>query len=708
MCVEDNSSSEIEAMRYRLKMLCSATLRINESLEFETVLQEVADSARTLTGARYGVIITTDGAGRISHFLDSGLTPEEAQLLWEISEGPLFNDLLIRSTQPLRTANFQGLVESLGFSDIPLPMQMSPLMPFLAVPIGYHGKCVGNIYLAEKENGKEFTSEDEETLVIFASQAAMVISNAHRYREEQRARADLEALVETSPVGVVVFDAKTGEPVSFNREARRIVSTLCAPGGSEEELLEVLTVIRADGRETSLNELPLAQVLSRGETVRAEEITLRARGGRSVTTLVNSTPILSAEGEVESVIVTLQDMTSVEELERLRAEFLAMVSHELRAPLTSIKGSAATLLESLNSLDPVEIIQFIRIIESEADRMRDLISELLDVARIETGTLSVFPQPVEVADLVDEARNTFLSSGGRDNVSIDLQPNLLKVLADRRRIIQVLGNLLSNAARYSPESTVIQVSATQQAGHVAFSVADEGRGVEPDRLPFLFRKFSRIEPESLGRDVSGAGLGLAICKGIVETHGGRIWAESEGAGSGTKFIFTLPVAPTSDSNLTIETRDATERHDMRTRDHILAVDDDPQTLRLVRDTLAKAGYIPHVAVDSVHALRLVAEHKPRLVLLDLMLPGGDGMELMNDISNITDVPVIFLSGYGQDNIIAKAFELGAADYVVKPFSQWSWLRESRPCYAEDPPLPRQTRWVPIHTATCSLTIPNVV
>ena len=154
---------------------------------------------------------------------------------------------------------------------------------------------------------------------MFASQAALVIFNARRYRDEQRARADLETLINTSPVGVAVFDAQTGVPVSFNREASRMVEYLRTPGCPVEQLLDVVTVRRADGSEINLAELPLAQVLSTGETVCAEEVVLQVPDGRSMPTLVNATPIRSQDGEVESVVVTLQDMKPLEELERLRA-----------------------------------------------------------------------------------------------------------------------------------------------------------------------------------------------------------------------------------------------------------------------------------------------------------------------------------------------------------------------------------------------------
>ena len=402
----------------------------------------------------------------------------------------------------------------MGLPEIGPPL--GPVGSFLGAPIRLRGARAGNLYLSDKEGGGEFTQDDEETLAMFASHAAMAIANARRHREEQRARAYLETLIDTSPVGVVVFNAGTGVPVSLNREGRRLVDGLTDPGQTAEQLLDVLTFRRADGREISLREFPLAEALSTGETVRAEEIVIGVPDGRSVSVLLNATAIRSEEGQVESVVVTLQDMTALEELDRLRAEFLGMVSHELRAPLTSIKGSAATVLGSSADLDPAVVRQFFRIIEDQADHMHDLVADLLDVARIETGTLPVTPEPAEVAVLVDRARSTFTSAGGRNNLAIDIPPDLPLVMADRRRIVQVVGNLLSNAAKHSSESSVITVTVVREDVHVAVSVADEGRGIPSERLPYLFRKFTRSDGDDLGSGVTGSGLGLAICKGIVE------------------------------------------------------------------------------------------------------------------------------------------------------------------------------------------------
>ena len=394
----------IDELRDRLSRMSAASLRINESLDFETVLESVLDSARSLTGARNGVIILVDDAGRILDFVTSGLTPEEHRQFSELPEGTRLLEYLNTIKEPLRLPDFHSHIREMGLPEFRSPMPVSPVLSFMASPLHHRDECLGTIYVAGKEGAREFSLEDEETLVMFASQAALVISNACRYREEQRARTDLETLVNTSPVGVVVSDSRTGIPVSVNWEARRILEGLLEPGLPLEELMELLMVRRADGREISLDEFPLEEVFSAGEMVRAEELVLQVPDGRSVTVLVNATPVRSEDGELESFVVTLQDMTPLEEMERLRADFLAMVSHELQAPLASIRGSATTLLHDESDLDAAEMRQFFRIIEQEASRMRSLISDLLDVARIETGTLSVAPGPADVTRLVDEAR----------------------------------------------------------------------------------------------------------------------------------------------------------------------------------------------------------------------------------------------------------------------------------------------------------------
>ena len=286
--------------RDRISSLSAAVLRVSASLDLETVLREIVDSARALTGARYGLITTVDDAGQPQDFVTAGLASgvHAVMAAWgRTDRGSSRTSGTCRN--PLRVADLPAYVRDLGFST---ELIVSKTMQ--CTPMRHRDVHVGNFFLGEKEGGPEFTSADEEVLVLFASQAATAIANARTHRDERRARADLEALVETCPVGVVVFDGGSGRLVSFNREARRIVEPLRTPGGELEELLDVITCRRGDGREVPLAQFPMAQQMSSAETVRAEEITLSVPDGRRVTTLVNATPIRSADGAVESMVVT--------------------------------------------------------------------------------------------------------------------------------------------------------------------------------------------------------------------------------------------------------------------------------------------------------------------------------------------------------------------------------------------------------------------
>ena len=654
---------EVSAPRERISTLSAAILRINASLDVTTVLQESVDSARALTAARYGIITTIDEAGEPRDFVSSGFTEEEHRQFLEWADGPKLFAHLRDLPGPVRLTDLPALVRSLGFSP-----DLMRSKTFQGTPMRHRGETVGHFFLAEKEGESTFTDQDEEVLVLFASQAATAIANARSHHDEQRARADLEALVETSPVGVGVFDARTGRPVSFNREARRIVEGLRTAGRPVEALLEEVTCRFADGSEVELARFPLARTLGGATKMRAEEIVISVPDGRSVRALVNVTPIRSADGEVVSVVVTMQDLAPLEELERQRVEFLGLVSHELRTPLAAIKGSAAAVLGAAPALPQAEVQQFFRIIDAQADHMQGLIGNLLDAGRIEAGTLSVAPEPSEVATLVDRARSAFLSAGARHAVRIDLPEELPQVMADRERIVQVLNNLLVNAARHSPESAPIRVGAARDGPHVAVSVSDAGRGVPPEMLGQLFRKHVALTGGDTRQGTAASGLGLAICKGLVEAHGGRIRAESDGLGRGSRFTFTLPAV--EDARAAAAPAGAQRRTTAPAReaDRILVVDDDPKALRYVRDILTEAGYAPLVTGEHEELARIIRSEKPSLVLLDLLLPGTDGIALMESVPELADLPVVFISAYGRDETVARALAAGAADYIVKPFS----------------------------------------
>ena len=659
----DELAREVEVLGERIATLRAAVLRLGSSLDLATVLQEAAYSARTLTNARYSLIVTVGETGEAREFVTSGLAPDEHRELAEWPDGPKLFAYLRDLPGSFRLADLPEWFRARGYSD-----ELVREKTLQGAAMRHRGVQVGSFFLAGKENAPEFSASDEEMLELFASQVAAAIVNARTHQQEQRARADLEALIETTPVGVVVIDAHTGRPVSSNREADRIVAPLRTPNAPVEGLPDGVTCRFSDGREIALRELALPEELKTAGTMRAVEVVLRVPDGRSVSILVNATPIHGEDGKVTSVVVAMQDLAPLEELDRLRTEFLNMVSHELRTPLAAIKGSTTTVLGAPPVLDPVELHQFFRVVDEQADHMRGLIADLMDAGRIEAGTLSVRPVATVVRELVEQARNALLNGGTTHTVLIDLPEDLPLVLADGPRIVQVLNSLLSNAARHSPASMPIRVAAVRDGTHVAVAVSDEGPGIPAAQLPRLFRRYTVSDDETAGHGFRGAGLGLAICKGLVESHGGRIRAESAGSGQGTRFTFTIPVAEDAPRASGAAVGCARSTGPDEGLPPVLVVDDDPRMLRFVRDALAGAGYAPLATGDPGELPGLVRTRNPCLVLLDLMLPGTDGIELMEAIPELADIPVIFISAYGRDESVARALERGAADYLVKPFS----------------------------------------
>lgn len=631
--------------RERLSELSAAILRMSASLEVESVLQETVDGACLLTDARHGVITTVDDSGQPRDFVTSGISDDVRNVMLAWSDGPRLFEILRDIDEPLTHPSLPRYVDSLGLS--PLPIDVGT---FQLTPLRHRGALVGGFFMVAKRG--EFSSADSEVLVLLASQAAAAIENARIYRDVKRARADLETLVETSPVGVVVLDVETGTPTSVNATANRIVADLDAPT-IDADYLKTTKCRCSDGRTFTMEEL------SRANLMRAEEVEISNAAGKSVRTLLNVTPILSLDGVAHTVVVTMQDLAPFEALERDRTDFLTMVSHELRAPLAAVKGSAATVLDTSRTFETTEVRQFFRIVEEQADRMDRLISDLLEAGRLATGTLPVSPQSTSVLELLEQARRTFLTGDAAHDVVIDLPPDLPMVMADAFRINQVLDNLLVNAARYAPTSTPIRISASLDNDFVHISVRDEGASLDPTRLSRMFDRYS-----GQGHAPDGSGLGLVICRGLVEAHGGRIQAQNPAEGRGTQITFTVPIAELERGNSGFEIESSNERP----KSTVLVLDDDPHTLRFVKDALNSAGYASIVTGEPDDVPELLRTHLPQLVVLDLVLPGTDGIQLMRDVSELADLPVIFVSAYGRGDAIAQALEAGAADYIVKPFS----------------------------------------
>lgn len=253
----------------------------------------------------------------------------------------------------------------------------------------------------------------------------------------------------------------------------------------------------------------------------------------------------------------LRDVTQVRELDKMKSSLISTVSHELRTPLAAIKGYATTLLAEDVEWDALAQHEFLEIISQETDRLSNLVNDLLDMSRIEAGNLVVSYEECRLEDLVSRAARR-AHPQPKDRLELDLPPDLPGFQADPQRIEAVLRNLIENAAKYSGESSPIRVSAGVQSGNLIVRVADEGPGIPAEASDRIFDSFYRVE-NGLSCSNTGAGLGLAICQGFIQAHGGDIWLEP--ASRGACIAFSLPIVPVKGENGAAEARPASTQND---------------------------------------------------------------------------------------------------------------------------------------------------
>ena len=390
-----------------------------------------------------------------------------------------------------------------------------------------------------------------------------------------------------------------------------------------------------------------------------------------------------------------QARSAAEDADAAKSSFLSTVSHELRTPLTSVLGFAKIihrrLQERLFPLIPDDdrkiqqtkrqVIENLNVVVSEGERLTKLIDDVLDLAKIEAGKFTWNMESLAVPDVIERAVSATASLFDAKKLTLErnIEPGLPQITGDSDRLIQVVINLISNAVKFT-DSGSITCSACARNGDLVVSVTDSGIGIAPADQPKVFEKFKQVG-DTLTDKPKGTGLGLPICKEIVEFHGGRIWVESE-PGKGSTFSFTLPVktgAATSPRAIDIESlvrqlRENVASHHPR-RDSILVVDDDPNIRSLLQQEFTEAGYSVRLAENGRHALSLVREEAPGLVILDVMMPEMNGFDVAAVLKNdpvTMDIPIIILSILEDKE---RGFRLGVDRYLTKPIDTASLFHE---------------------------------
>ena len=479
-------------------------------------------------------------------------------------------------------------------------------------------------------------------------------------REAGRAQALLAAVVESSE-DAILTKSLTGTILSWNAGAEQMFGYTAA-----EVVGQPVTLIVPPHRRGEEEDI-VARVAA-GDRVLPFETERVARDGTVLDVSVTLSPIRDAQGRIVGASSIARDIgarkaleASLREADRRKDEFLAVLAHELRNPLAPIRTSVSLLQQDATS--PAVAATAAAVIDRQSRHMARLLDDLLDISRITRGKLELRRAPVTLQEVLDTAVETTRRQFElqRQTLVQSRPERLVHLQADAVRLAQVFGNVLSNASKYSEPGATVTLSATADGSRAVVTVRDQGIGIEPELLPRVFDMFVQA-PQALGRSHGGLGVGLALTKGLVELHGGQIAVRSGGAGQGTECTITLDTVPIAES------ADDPAAGTPGARRRVLVVDDNRDAADSLAWWLVARGHTVSTAYDGNQALTQAATFQPEAVLLDLGMPGLDGLETARRLrARAGHAPfLVAVTGWGQDRDRRRTAEAGFDAHLVKP------------------------------------------
>lgn len=555
---------------------------------------------------------------------------------------------------------------------------------------GYYGRGVDTALLATSLT-LIFTS-----LVWWAAKSLATADAARRTAEA--ARQQLASIVESSADAIL---SKNLDAIvtSWNAGAQRLF------GYPPEEMIgqSITRIIPADRQS---EETEILRRLRAGELIEHFETTRVAKDGHWIDVSLSISPLRNEAGVIVGASKIVRDITARKQTEaalvrahaearsanRAKDDFLAVLSHELRTPLTPALA-AVSELESAPPSDPAELRASLALIRRNVELEARLVDDLLDLTRISAGKLRIATAPVDlhvilrdalaIAEPVLREKNIALESG------LDASRHLVR--GDAARLTQIFSNVLTNAAKFTPPAGRVTLRSTNVDGsEVCVEVSDSGIGIAPEMLPVIFEPF-RQEEASTTRRFGGLGLGLSVAKSLVEAHGGTISARSDGRDCGATFAITLPALEATALAAENPAASAAPSAPVRTL-RVLLVEDHEDTRHIFQRLIERAGHRVTAASSVAQARETLAQGTFDLLLTDLGLSDGSGLEVIAALRERSDIPAVAMSGYGMKADLARTQAAGFAEHLVKPISAETLrallIRFAAPCAPADRPATR--------------------
>jgi len=474
----------------------------------------------------------------LESFIVSGMTEEEQRLIGPLPEGHGLLGTLIHEGKPLLIPDITADPRSVGF-----PLHHPPMKSLLGVPILLGSRTLGNLYLTERIDGQPFTESDLAAVQVLAAHAATAIDRAELYRKLEASgrraleqRDQIRVILDNLPSGVLIQTPAGGIELA-NEAALRMVMGEGAPPGALPVYGQEYRLLHVDGRPVPNEQLPVQRAI-RGEPVRNLQFTLERWDGSQLSILAQASPLRSADGTINRAVVVYQDITQLREAEQLKDDFLSLISHEFRTPLTAIQGGAHLLDQQRSEIDPETQKELLRDIVVESRRLDRMLGNMLSLAAIMAGRLRASTEPVHVSALARRVSAEVAARSPGYDLAVEIPADLPPAEGDPELLEQVLRNLYENAIKYSSGGMVLTTASTDGAT-VTIDVADQGVGIAPEHVGAVFERFRRPGADPT---VRGMGLGLYLSRLLVEAQNGRIAARSPGVGQGATFSITLPIA----------------------------------------------------------------------------------------------------------------------------------------------------------------------